>query len=343
MSAGVTRLSDLIVPEIFTPYAQNLTKEKSRLIRSGAIVDSSELSALLNGEGLTFNVRSFRDLDNDEENTSNDDPADHSTPNKIGSLMEVQVRLSRNNSWSSMDLNTALMTPDPMDAIGQLVASYWTRREQRMFIATMTGVFADNAAAPTGDDTHIQNDMTVDISALSGDAAKFNTSAFIDTTLTMGDSMEDLTLCMMHSVVYGVALKNNLIDFVVDSSNGAAVRIPTFLGREVVVDDGMTAAGGIFQTWMFGRGALRKGAGSPKVPTATSRSESAGKGSGQETLHNRVEWALHPVGHAYIGTPANGGPSNAATANNLANAASWSRRFPERKQIPIARLITKEF
>ena len=51
---------------------------------------------------------------------------------------------------------------------------------------------------------------------------------------------------------------------------------------------------------------------------------------------------MHPAGHAYAGTPANGGPSNAATANNLAAAASWNRVYPERKQIKIARLRTTE-
>jgi anti-sigma factor RsiW len=120
------------------------------------------------------------------------------------------------------------------------------------------------------------------------------------------------------------------------------VNIPTFLGRRVVVDDGMPAASNIYETWLFGSGALRLGAGAPKVPTETDRLPSAGNGGGQEVLYDRVEWAIHPVGHAYVGTAPNGGPDNTATANNLAAAASWSRRFPERKQIKIARLITRE-
>ena len=52
---------------------------------------------------------------------------------------------------------------------------------------------------------------------------------------------------------------------------------------------------------------------------------------------------MHPVGHAYVGTAPKGGPSNAATTNNLADAASWQRAFTERKQIKVARLITREF
>ena len=31
-----TRISDVVVPEIFSPYVQQVTEEKSRLIRSGA-------------------------------------------------------------------------------------------------------------------------------------------------------------------------------------------------------------------------------------------------------------------------------------------------------------------
>jgi hypothetical protein len=73
------------------------------------------------------------------------------------------------------------------------------------------------------------------------------------------------------------------------------------------------------------------------------RVEEANQGGGEEVLHNRVEWCLHAEGHKYVGTPANGGPSNAATTNNLAHAGSWQRAFRERKMIKIARFITREF
>ena len=345
MASGVTRISDVVVPEIFTPYTQQLTQEKSRLIRSGALVVDQALSTALAGGGLTFNEPSFKDLDNDAENVSSDDPAVESTPNKIGTATEIQVRLSRNNSWSSMDLTGDLAGADPMAAIGSRVADYWVRRQQLAFVATLAGIFADNAAAPSGADTHTQNDMTYDVSGASfvDGVTNFSAEAFLDASVTMGDSMGDLSMVMMHSIVYNRALKNNLIDFVSDSVNGNAVNIATFLGREVIVDDGVTRTSGVFETWLFGRGAFRWGAGSPKVPTELDRKSAAGNGSGQDVLHNRVEWCIHPVGHAYIGTPPNGGPSNAATSNNLANASSWRRVFPERKQIKIARLITREF
>lgn len=344
MASGTTRIADVVVPEIFTGYTQQLTQEKSRLINSGAIVMDESLSSALAGGGLTFNEPSFKDLDNDSDLVSTDDPSSSSSPNKLGTATEIQVRLSRNNSWSSMDLTADLAGADPMQAIANRVAAYWTRRHQAAFIATMAGVFADNAAAPAASE-HVQNDMTYDVSgaSFSDGVTNFSAEAFIDATATMGDSMDQLGLVMMHSLVYARALKNNLIDFVSDSTNGDAVRLPTFLGRAVIVDDSVPRSSGVFQTWIFGSGAVRAGMGSPKVPTEIDRKPAAGNGGGQDVLHNRVEWILHPVGCAYAGTSPNGGPSNAATTNNLADAGSWVRVFPERKQIRIARLITREF
>lgn len=340
MAAGVTQLADLIVPSVFSSYTQLMTKEKSNLIKSGALVEDGRLNQDLAGAGLTFNQPFFKDLDNEDENVSNDDPNANSSPSKIGSGQEIQVRLSRNKSWSSMDLAPQLINDDPLDAIQSRVASYWTLRLQAAFVAVMKGVFANNATAT--DAYHVQNDMTYDVKGASfvDGVTNFTAENFIDATLTMGDSMTDLGMIMVHSVVYARMQKNNLIDFIPDSEG--RINIPTFLGRIVIIDDAMPVSSGVYESWLFGSGAVALGMGSPKVPTEIERKASAGNGGGQEILHNRVEWALHPVGHAYVGTSPNGGPSNAATTNNLANAGSWRRVFSERKQIKIARLVTRE-
>lgn len=342
MASGTVAIADVIVPEIFTPYVQQLTEEKSRLIRSGAVVRDPFLDAFLAGPGLTIHAPSFKDLDNDAENVSTD-VTGTSTPNKIGTAQEIAVRLSRNNSWAAADLVSSLIAKDPMDAIASRVADYWVRRMQAVFVATMKGVFADNDAAPTGTE-HTAGDLTFDVSGSSFAAGvtNFSAEAFIDACQTMGDSSDDLGLVFMHSVVYTRAQKNNLIDFVPDSTG--QINIPTFLGRQVIVDDGAPGTGGVYETWLFGRGAVRWGSGSPKTPTEVDRNPAAGNGGGQETLYNRVEWACHPAGHQFaVASPAMGGPSNATTSGNLAHADSWKRAFTERKQVKIARLKTREF
>lgn len=351
MATGpITQISDVIVPEIFSPYVTKLTAELSAIIMSGALIESPDLNEFLMGGGLTTDMPAMKDLDNEEENVSSDDADDaytggtaNSTPKKVTGFSELAVRLSRNQSWSSADLTAALSGIDPMQGIAMQVAGYRARRLQAAFIATMKGVFADNAAAPTGTE-HVQNDLTNDISSTGYTAGvtDFSSSAFIDATLTMGDAMGSLTLVAVHSIVYARMQKNNLIDFIPDARGETT--IPTFLGRVVVVDDGVPSpSAGVYETWLFGAGAVRYGMGDPKVPTETKRDPDAGNGGGAEVLYNRWEWAIHPNGHRYVGTTSKGGPSNAATTNNLAHADSWQRVYPERKQVKIARLITREF
>lgn len=340
---AVVRISDVVVPAVFSGYTQVLTMELSALVQSGAVMHDQVLSSNLSGAGLTFNEPSFKDVTNTAENVSSDDNTVFSTPQKIGTQTEIQVRLSRNQSWSSMDLAADLIATDPMDAMARRIGNYWALRLQAAFVAVMKGVFADDDAAPTGTDTHTQYDMRNDISggAYAAGVTDFSAEAFVDTCVTMGDAMGGLQLVCVHSIVYARMLKNNLIDFIPDSQG--SMTIPTFMGKRVVMDDGMPFTGGVFETWLFGAGAVRLGLGLPKVPTEVFRNPDSGNGAGQETLYSRKELCLAPKGYAYIGTSPNGGPSNAATSNNLAAAASWSRVWPERKQIKIARLITREF
>lgn len=357
MATGpATQLADVIVPEIFDPYMQNLTEEKTRIIQAGAVVSDADLLSKLQGGGLTFQTPSWKDLDNEAENIMTDDADDvygsppytasnNSVPKKIESLKEISVRLSRHQSWSSVELAAVLAGAEPMAAIANLVSGYWARRRQAAFIALMNGVIADNEAAPVGSE-HVQGDLTYDVApgstTFQQGITEFSTKNFLRAALTMGDSQEDLGMVMMHSLVYHKALLQNLIEFIPDSINGQAVEIPTFLGRTVIVDDGMPNDGQVFDTWLFGAGFCRFASSAPSKPSEMERAPRAGGGAGQDILHTRVHWCFHPVGFRYNGTAPNGGPSNASTANNLANAGSWFRVYPERKQIKFARLRTIE-
>lgn len=352
MAAGpATQISDVVVPEIFTPYSQLLTEEKSRIIQSGLAVRSGELDILLAGGGATFNVPSFRDLDNDADRISSDTSVPFATadaslpvaglarppdPLKTGTVREIAVRLNRNNSWSSTDLSIILAGVDPMQSIASRVASYWARRLQVVFIATWNGVIADNVANDAGD---YENDISG--GGFIDGVTNFSAEAFLDAAVTMGDSMEDLRAMVVHSVVYNRMQKNNLIDFIPDARG--EVIIPNFLGREVIVDDGMPRTGQIYDTWLFGGGATQLGVGTPPIATEMDRKPGAGNGGGQDVLYSRVMWAMHPAGHAWIGTAGDGGPANTGTADDdLDEAGAWNRVFTERKQIKFARLVTRE-
>lgn len=353
----LVKIEDVVVPEIFTPIAQQMTMEKSALIQSGAMVMDSGLSAMLGGGGLTFNLPSYRDLENVDENISGDTeadkfthdvPGDDSTPQKITSATEVTVRLSRNQSWASADLSAELSGNDPMGAIASRVSTYWARRLQAAFIASVSGVYADNAAAPTAAE-HVQDDMSVNLAfdaagapiAYAAGSTDFSAGAFLDATLTMGDAMEGLSLVMVHSVVYNRMQKQNLIQFIPDARGETT--FPSYLGRRIIIDDSLPSPDvGSYETWLFGGGALRMGQGTPMEATETERQPQSGNGGGSSILYNRVQWAIHPNGYRYMGTPPNGGPDNSATVGGLAHEDSWERVYSERKQIKMARLVTRE-
>jgi len=347
---ALVQISDVVVPEIFTPYFQQITEEKARLIQAGVLVPDDLMNTLLAGGGLTFNIPSWQDLANAADNVSTDAESDtiaadfnagtpnprlDATPLKTATSREIAVRLSRNQSWSSADLSAALAGSDAMRSIGERVGWYWARRLQAVFVATWNGVILDNTANDTSD---YQNDVSG--GAFIDGVTNFSDEAFLDTAVTMGDSMENLVAVMVHSVVFNRMQKNNLIDFI-PSARGE-IEIATYLGREVVVDDGMPRTGNVYDTWLFGRNAAGLGRSDPKVPTEVHRQALAGNGGGQEVLTTRLEWSMHPRGHAYTGTPADGGPGNSTAANDLNNAGSWDRVFPERKQISFARLVTRE-
>lgn len=345
-----TKVADVIVPTHFTPIQQQITETKSRLIQSGVLVRDPFLDNFLAGNGLTVNVPSQRDLDDDPENISTDDASDlidadfnagtpnprlDSTPFKTQQDNEIAVRMSRNNSWAASNLASALAGNNVVQAIGNRVGSYWARRLQTVFIAIMNGVIGDNT---TNDSADFSNDVSG--GAFIDGVTNFTAEALLDTTLTMGDSMEDLAVLFVHSVVFNRMQKQNLIDTIPDSRGETLIR--SFQGYGVIIDDSMPATGNVYDSWLFGAGAVKLGVGTPENATELSRQAAAGNGGGQDILHSRVEWSIHPEGMSYVGASPDGGPGNGTGANEFANAASWNRVRPERKMIKFARLVTRE-
>lgn len=338
-----TQIADVVVPSVFTPYMQLLSTERSAFVQSGVAVTDPEFDSLLAGGGRTFDMPFWNDLGNTEARVSGDAvagvqsgtiPGTDAIPDEITSGREVAIRHSRNYSWSSADLASALAGEDPQDAIASRVADYWVRQDQRMLIASIQGIIADNIANDSGD--MVNNIATA--GAVS-DANRWSAEAFIDAVQTMGDQGENLVAVAVHSVVYARMKKLNLIDFIPDS-NGV-VNIPTFHGRRVIVDDGLpnflTGANQTYSCYLFGAGAIAFGTGSPKVPTEVDRRPEAGGGGGQEVLYSRREILLHPRGFAWLATPGSGQAGQSPTNAELATATNWDRRFA-RKLVRLAEL-----
>ena len=344
---AAVRISDVIVPRVFAPYLAQQTEEKSRIIEAGAMARNSYLDEQMQNGWLTLDVPQFTPLARSAENISTDDPAAKSVSKKIGTAQDTVVRLSRNDSWSEMALTQVLSGADPLGTISSQLGTFWAIRLQKAVIAMISGINADNGANDAGDYCH----EIVSTGFTSG-TTSVQVGALVDALQTMGDSKDAVSLMLTHSVVEARMRKNNLITYEEESGKGGPVR--RYGNMLVIIDDGMPSstavirkdgsagALGMYESWFFGPGAIQLGVRTPADAVELSRDATAGTGSGQTTLHNRVEWVIHMPGHRYTGTAANGGPSNAATAQNLNHKDSWNRIVSERKMVPYARLITRE-
>ncbi|AWB31530.1 major capsid protein [Clostridium botulinum] len=312
-----TKLSDVIVPELFNPYVVNKTMEKSALVQSGIIVNNSEFDNLASQASPLINMPFFEDLTGESEQIIEDTDLEAA---KITSNKDVAAILRRAKMWSATDLSAALAGKDPMAAIGELVSGFWTRDMQKELIAILKGIFLS---------TSMKNNL-LDISAMTEGAAKWSASAFIDAQQMLGDAQELLTGVMMHSAVKSELKKQNLIQTIRPSDSP---EFDVYQDKRVIVDDGCPVdVGGVYTTYLFGQGALALGNGNPVgfIPTETDRDKK--KGSGVDYLINRKTMILHPRGVKFTNAKVAKveGPSRA----ELQEKTNWERVY-EPKQIRI--------
>lgn len=330
--ANGTTLSDVIVPELFNPYVINRTMELSALFQSGIITNNAEFDALASEAAPIHNMPFFEDLSGASEDVLEGEDL---TAKKITSNKDVSTTIRKAAMWSATDLSAALAGSDPMAAIGNLVAGYWSRENQRILIKILSGVFGSYTDGESGSQTPLA-DHILDLTTQSSAAAKIiSASAFIDACQLLGDAQSQLTAVAMHSATKAYLKKQNLIQTERDS---VSVEFDTYQGRRVIVDDGCPVESGVYTTYLFGQGALAYGNGSPVgfVPTEVDRDKK--KGSGVDYLINRRTFIMHPRGVAWqnlvrdhVETP---------TEAELANAKNWKMVY-EPKQIRIVALKHK--
>lgn len=308
----VTKISDVIVPEIFTPYVIEKTAEKSRILTSGIAIANPKLNELVTAGGITMNMPYWKDLTGDDEVLSDQNPL---TPGKINADKDIAALLLRGKAWGANELAGALAGDDPMEAIADRVADYWARQEQKILVSVLTGIFA--AASMSN---HILDKSTEVISG----------NMVLDAKQLLGDSADQLQAIMMHSAVYTELQKQNLIQYTTTSDG--KITIPTYLTYQVIVDDGMpvqTVGEGanaykVYTTYLFAKGSIGRGEGTPVslTPTETDRDSLAG----EDILINRRALVLHAMGVKWVGQPAGVTPSNA----ELATGTNWVRVYEDK-------------
>lgn len=323
-----TLISDVIQPQVFTPYVIQETKTKSALFQSGIVAEVPNLQLGVGQGNRTINMPFWSDLSGNSQVLSDSAAL---TVNKISASQDVATQLFRGNAWSANDLASTLSGADPMGAIGQLVSSWWRRDFQTTLVALLSGLFASSGALAT---SH-KNDISIADGNNAAATNKISAGAVVDTVSKLGDAHDALTGIMMHSVPFFTLVKADLIQYVKPSEGD--VEIPTFLGKRVIVDDGCPSvaagtSGYKYTSYLFGPGAIGYAEGTPENPTETGRDILAG----DDILVNRKHFVFHPRGVKFTNTTVAGvSPTNA----ELSTVGNWSKVY-EDKAIRIVALVT---
>ena len=324
------------IPELFLAYQQELNQSKSGFFRSGIIAQNAAISAEFSKGGRTITIPHFNDLAGDSEILSDTVGL---TAAVLGGNAQIGVRNLRGRAWQSSDLAAELAGDDPMRSIAIRTGEYWVRDTQAVMISILNGLFGPVAGGGALAGTHLFGGGTTTIEA----------NSMIDAVGLLGDAGQDLSAVAMDSTTYYGLIKKDLIipgtspqgQAQIDTRVSAErAEFGTYLGRPVIVDDGLAPSGSlvgggtggadVHTVYFFAPGAMVYSEIAPKTPVETDRDILRGI----EVLVNRKEYLLHPVGLSWVGTAASNSPTNA----EFAAIANWSNVFSDPRNIKMTAL-----
>jgi len=312
-----TFISDLLTPAVWAEYGLQRTAALSAFWQSGIVQSVPDL--VLPSAGGSVNLPFFNDLTGSLQNLSGITPL---TVGNITATKDVAAVIGRGQAWSVNDLAGVLSGADPLQAIINLIAGYWSREMQVELINMLTGAFSAASMSV----------LISDISALGTEALRaFNQTTFIDATQLLGDAKSNVSAIAMHSATQAYLDKQQMI--VYETTADKTIQIARYLGKRIIVDDSLPVAAGTYTSYLFGEGAV--GFAEDTVGDSdleTDRDILAG----DSVLTMRRRFLLHPRGIKWQGTPVAEFPSRA----ELAVGTNWAKVY-ETKNIRIVQFKHK--
>jgi hypothetical protein len=333
-----TLRSDIIIPEVFTPYVIEQTTQRDAFLASGVVQPMAELNATEGGDFI--NVPFWKaNLSGDFEVLSDSTSL---TPGKITADKQVGVILHRGRAFEARDLAALAAGSDPMAAIGAKIADYIANQRQKDLLSCLAGVFGtlgttSSSAAFFG--------LTID--GESGDTPTTLSPRHVaEARSLLGDQGEKLAAMCVHSKVFYDLVERKAIDYVTETDArltssvtdfvGGSIApaygnptVPTYMGLRVIVsDDVQTEGSGAsteYATYFFTQGAVASGE-QMAMQTETDRDILAKSDAMSIDLH----YVYHPVGAKWGVTTTN------PTRAQLETVGNWSKVY-ELKNLGIVR------
>jgi hypothetical protein len=333
-----TLRSDIIIPEVFTPYVIEQTTQRDAFLASGVVQPLAELNATEGGDFI--NVPFWKaNLSGDFEVLTDSSSL---TPGKIQADKQVGVILHRGRAFESRDLAALAAGSDPMAAIGAKIADYIANQRQKDLLSCLGGVFGT-----LGTTTSSAAFFPLTIDGESGDTPTALSPRHVaEARSLLGDQGEKLTAMCVHSKVFYDLVERKAIDYVTETDArltssvtdfvGGSIAgaygnptVPTYMGLRVLVsDDVQTSGSGAsteYATYFFTQGAIASGE-QMAMQTETDRDILAKSDAMSIDLH----YVYHPVGAKWAVTTAN------PTRAQLETVGNWSKVY-ETKNLGIVR------
>jgi hypothetical protein len=333
-----TLRSDIIIPEVFTPYVIEQTTQRDAFLASGVVQPMAELNAA-EGGGDFVNVPFYKaNLAGDFEVLTDSSSL---TPGKITADKQVAAVLHRGRAFESRDLAALAAGSDPMAAIGAKIADYIANQRQKDLLSCLGGVFG--AVGDTAGGAFLG--LAVD--GASGDTPTvLGPRQIVQAKALLGDQGEKLAAICVHPNVYYDLMERRAIDFIYDDTGAAdtgatqgstanafgQVQVPTFMGLRVIVSaDVQTAGSGSsteYASYLFTQGAIASGE-QLGLQTETDRDILAKSDAMSIDLH----YVYHPVGSKFSSAVSN------PTRAQLETVGNWTKVY-ETNNIGIVRITS---
>jgi len=333
-----TLRSDIIIPEVFTPYLIEQTTLRDAFLASGVVQPMAELNAAEDGGDFIQIPFYTANLAGDFEVLTDSSSL---TPGKITADKQVGAVLHRGRAFESRDLAALAAGSDPMAAIGAKVADYIANQRQKDLLSCLAGVFGavdDNASSAF-------IGLTVD--GATGDTpTELGPRQIVKAKSLLGDQGEKLAAICVHPNVYYSLMERRAIDFIYDD-NGAPdtaasqgstanafgqVQVPTFMGLRVIVSSDVQTAGSgsstEYASYLFQQGAIASG---EQMGLRVERDRDILAKS--DAMSVDLHYVYHPVGSKFSSAVSN------PTRAQLETVGNWTKVY-ETNNIGIVRITS---